>query len=234
MGGRGSYSTSGKNRAASGTAYNFGGAPDRRQDVQDVFKTAGFEEVRGTNRMNTAILGFMANTLYDLEKQYGAIAASDAPIFATFNGTATGAVFYDDLHPSDQVMGVNAQKFQSVGQVKQSGIESERTKWHPKTDGKITSRMAATVTHEYGHMLMNALAAQSGMTSTAFNIMAEREVKRIARRKFKAAPFSSSSRYGREGGAAEYLAEAFQSLHSGKPNAHGKAIGEWLKSHSLR
>ena len=32
----------------------------------------------------------------------------------------------------------------------------------------------------------------------------------------------------------EFFAESFASLHSGRPNAYGKAMGDWLKTHKLK
>ena len=237
MGGRGSNSLSGTgaggSSTASGTATNWGGAPDRRDDIQNLFvDRLGFKEVTGTNRIDTAVLGAYGNALADLEREYGAIAASDSPSFTTFNGTATAAVRYDNMHPERQTMGINAAKMGSMSSYLGTQRESAASGWHARTDGRITSEAAYSITHEYGHMLSNALAARSGVSADVFGVRAQREIGEIARTRYGAAHGSSPSRYGRTN-SAEFFAEAFASARLGAPNAYGKAMNDWLETHRL-
>lgn len=218
---------------ASGTTTNWGGAPDRRDDIQNLFvDRLGFKEVTGTNRINTAVLGAYGNALIGLEREYGAIAASDSPSFTTFNGTATAAVRYDNMHPDRQSMGINATMMGSMSAYLKTQRESSSSGWHAGTDGRITSEAAYSITHEYGHMLSNALAAKSGVSADVFGVHAQREISQIARSKYGATRGSSPSGYGRTS-SAEFFAEAFASARLGAPNAYGKAMNDWLRTHRL-
>lgn len=218
---------------ASGSAYNWGGAPDKRDDIQTLFTDRlGFAEVTGTNNIDTAVLGAYGNALIGLERRYGAIAASDKPSFTTFNGTATAAVRYNPLNPSSQSMGINPAQMGNMSNYLKSQRESAATGWHALTDGKITKVAAYSITHEYGHMLSNALAAKSGMSADGFSIRAWREVDAIAKSKYGAKKGSAPSRYG-ETNRAEFFAEAFASAHGGSPNEYGKAMQDWLKTNRL-
>lgn len=231
MGGRGAYSMSGRSVTSPGM-HNVGGASDRRGDVQELFGRAGFVDVTGTNGIDVAVLGAYAITLADLERQYGAIGASDAPVFTTGNGAAKAAVFYYDDRPADQFMAINSDLMGTIKVNVAGQRDSERDKWHAPTDGRITKLAGYTVTHEYGHMLSNALAAKNGMTASSFSDVAAKEIRAIAKTRYGARPRSQVSKYGAKDNA-EFFAESFASLHSGKPNAFGMAMGDWLRDNTL-
>ena len=91
---------------------------------------------------------------------------------------------------------------------------------------------AYSITHEYGHMLSNALAAKTGMTADGFSLKAYREISTIAMDKYGAKKGTSPSRYGSTS-SAEFFAEAFASAHGGSPNAYGLAMLDWLKTNRL-
>lgn len=238
MGGRGSTSLVFTNEKTGGGLTNIGGAADRRADIQTMFVSElGFEEVSGTNRIPTATLGSYGIVLNELEREYGAIAASEGVVFTTANSrdAATGtlaAIYYNDSQPNNQFMVINSSKLSSTKQALKVQSESESTGWWPSTNGKITRRNGQIITHEYGHMLSNALAAQSGMTGSSFSLKAAQEITSIARSKYGASS-SSPSTYGGTN-AAELFAESFASYRSGNPNAYGKAMGDWLQSNKLR
>lgn len=238
MGGRGTISTSGDRSTQQGVNIsNIGGAPDKRSDIQKSFvDELGFKEVLGTNRIPTATLNSYAIALKGLEKEYGAIAASDNPVFATGNGpignSAIAAVYFNPAHPSDQKMVINSNYLSSTSMNLATLRKGESTGHFSQTDGKITRQNAYAVTHEYGHMLENALASQSGKSLASYESSARSQIRNIAQTKYGAAS-TASSKYGKEN-SAEFFAEAFASLHSGNPDAYGKAMGDWLKSNKLK
>lgn len=213
---------------------NIGGAPDRRKDIQNIFSEIGFTDVTGTNGIDTALLGAYARTLNVLERKYGAISASKNPVFTTGNATngAIAAVMYDGADPSKQIMVINSDY---LGQLKPNLTAqkmSESSGHFTKTDGKITSRAGYAITHEYGHMLHNALASRSSRSSDSFTAKAEKEIRSIAKKKYGATS-GNVSKYGSTN-SKEFFAESFASLNSGSPNPYGKAMGDWLKSNRLK
>ena len=212
--------------------HNLGGASDHREDVRGMFALAGFTDVTGTNGIDTAVLGAYAIALQNLEREYGAIGASENPVFTTGNGSAKAAVFYYDDNPSNQFMAINSDSMGSISKNLSEQRSSELSGWHAQTDGKITSQARYTISHEYGHMLSNALAAKQGMTASSFSTKAANEISSIARSVYGASKGSSVSTYGTHS-AAELFAESFASYTSGSPNAYGKAIGDWLQNNTL-
>lgn len=234
MGGRGAISTAGK-QSTQPNMNNIGGAPDKRSDIQKSFvDELGFKNVTGTNKIPTATLNSYAIALKGLEKEYGAIAASDNPIFTTANSKdgTLAAVMYRPSKPDDQMMVINTGALGSTS-INLSKIRRGEQKGHfSQTDGKITNQNAYAVTHEYGHMLQNALAARSGKNLSSYETNAKKEIEHIAKTKYNAGN-SHVSGYG-QSNAAEFFAESFASLHSGNPNAYGKALGDWLKSNKLK
>lgn len=231
MGGRGAYSMSGRQRT--GSMRNVGGAPDRRSDIQQMFREVGFTDVTGTNGIDAAVLGAYAIALNRLEREYGAISASDSPVFTTGNSTNTkAAVFYYEDRPSNQYMVISSDLMGTISTNVASQRRAVQSGHHAATDGKITSDARYTITHEYGHMLSNALAARSGMNATAFSNRAASEIRSIATSRYGAKRGSSVSDYGRTD-SAEFFAESFASCHSGSPNAFGKAMRDWLKGNRL-
>ena len=231
MGGRGSFSMTGLMKT--GSMHNVGGASDRRADVQQAFREIGFDDVKGTNGIDSAVLGAYAIALNRLEREYGAIRASEAPEFVTGNSkNVKAAVFYEDNAPARQFMAINSDSMGMIGTNVRLQREAERRGFHAVTDGRITSEARYTITHEYGHMLSNALAAKNGMSASAFSDRAAGEIRRIAERKYGASSRDNVSRYG-SSSSAEFFAESFASYHSGRPNAFGGAIGDWLKENRV-
>lgn len=216
-----------------GSMHNVGGASDRRDDVQELFSRIGFGDVTGTNGIDTAVLGAYANALTNLEREYGAIGASDNPIFTTGNSSTTKAmVVYDDANPLSQSLVINSDMMGTISANVRLQRASESTGHHAATDGKITSEAYYTITHEYGHMLSNALAAKNGSTASSFSNRAASEIQRIAASRYGASSDSTVSGYGRTN-SAEFFAESFASYRSGSPNAYGKAMGDWLRRNKL-
>lgn len=236
MGGRGSESMGGGyERDSGGSLSNLGGAPDKRADIQKSFvDELGFSQVLGTNNIPTATLNSYAIALKKLERKYGAIAASENPSFVTGNGDGSGtlaAVYSNPNNPAQQFMAINSNVLGSTHRNLASQASSEASGWAAGTDGKITNRNAYTVVHEYGHMLHNAMAAHSGLSSKGFTQKAKNEIMKIAKSKYNAT--GNVSTYGTTN-SREFFAEAFASYNSGKPNAYGKAMGDWLEKNKLK
>lgn len=224
----------GMGSSASGSLRNLGGASDKREDIQKSFvDELGFEEVLGTNGIPTATLNSYAIALKQLEREYGAIAASEHPRFMTGNSEdgVIAAVYSRLDNPREQFMAINSNVLGSTPRNLETQRRAEQSGHHTATDGKITSRNAYSVTHEYGHMVHNVLAAQSGQASRDYTSRAQSEITAIAVSRYGAK--GSVSHYGTKN-SNEFFAEAFASLHSGSPNAFGLAMGDWLKSHRIR
>ena len=231
MGGRGSFSVTGLQRTAN--MRNVGGASDRRTDVQQAFREIGFSDVKGTNGIETSVLGAYAIALNRLEREYGAVGASDDPKFVTGNSRdVKAAVFYHNDKPSDQFMAINPDMMGMISTNVRLQRSSESQGFHAPTDGRITSEARYAITHEYGHMLSNALAAKNAMTASAFSDRAASEIRQIAERRYGATRSDNVSTYGTTNNA-EFFAESFASHNSGAPNAFGRAMGDWLKDNRL-
>lgn len=216
-------------QSSHGNISHAGGALDARSDVQQSFvNELGFKEVRGTNSIPTATLNSYAIALKGLERKYGAISASENPIFVTgARGNTFAAVVHNPDNPANQFMVINSKVLGSTKVNLKSQASSERDGWSARTNGKITKRNAYTVTHEYGHMVHNVLVSQSGKSHETIS----KEVAFIAKSKYNAK--GSVSRYGSRN-ANEFFAEAFASYNSGSPNAYGKAIGDYLKRNPIK
>lgn len=214
---------------------NVGGSPDSRADIATLGDNAGFVGVLGTDAIGTQSLGLYIQAVGNLERRYGALNAipttlagadfADSRVLAAAGGSSSGAV----LLLGRSAMG-NAAK------AARAQKHMEDAKWSMPTDGRLTSRAKATVTHEYGHLLQNALyqkAVKGGYTGTRQQHAAEvyRTVKNTAKKKYKASS-GSLSRYGRSN-AFEAFAESFASLNGGNPTAFGKALGDYLKTNKL-
>lgn len=233
MGGRGALSVSGWN-SSNGHMSNVGGAPDKREDIQKSFvDELGFKEVTGTNNIPTATLNSYAIALKGLEKEYGAIAASDNPIFTTGNSDTgvLAAVYSNPNNSAQQYMVINSGELGSTSKNLATYRAESKTGYFTKSDGRITNDNAYTVTHEYGHMLHNALAAKVGQSRITYTENAQSEIEAIAKSKYNAK--GNVSGYGTSN-PREFFAESFASLNSGNPNAYGKALGDWLKTHKLK
>lgn len=233
MGGRGSVSMKGR-LVSSGRFHNVGGAVDQREDIQKSFvDELGFKDVLGTNDINTATLNSYAIALKRLEQKYGAIGMSENPIFVTANGNPNyvAAVARSRLNPADQYMIINSNVLGTTRENLREQAASEAARWSARTDKRITSRNAYTVTHEYAHMYHNALAAKRGVSVEQLTAKARRAIIRTANSKYKRAGYQST--YSKTN-PMEFFAEAFANWESGRPDAYGKAMGDWLKKNKLR
>ena len=243
MGGRGSFSMSDGIRRENfkllgistfANPSNVGGAPDSRADINTLGANAGFAKILGTDGIGTQSLGLYIQAIGNLEREYGALKAvptmlagadfSDRAIAAAGGNSQSAVLLLGRSSMSNAAKAAKAQK------------RMEKDNWSMPTDGKLTSQAKATVTHEYGHLLQNALyqkAVKNGYTGTREQhaAAAYRTIKRTAKTKYNASS-NSLSRYGRSN-AYEAFAESFASLNGGNPTAFGKALGDYLKANKL-
>lgn len=243
MGGRGAFSMSrngGKESfkllgvSTSAHPRNVGGSPDSRSDIITLGERAGFTEILGTDDIKTQSLGLYIQAIGKLESKYGALKAvpttlagadfSDRTLAAAGGNSKSAVLLLGRATMGNAATAAKAQK------------SMENSGWTMPTDGKVTSQAKATVTHEYGHLLQNALyqkAVANGYTGTEAQHAAKvfSTIKTTATTKYNASG-SSLSRYGRSN-AHEAFAESFASLNGGNPTAFGKALGDYLKANRL-
>lgn len=243
MGGRGSFSFSdGKKResfkllgvSTQVRPKNVGGSPDSRKDIVTLANMAGFTEVLGTQDIGTQSLGFYIRAIGSLEKEYGALKAVPTTLAgADFSGNTLAAA---GANSKSATLLLGRSPMGSAIRVAKTQTAMEKTNWAMPTDGKLSSRAKATVTHEYGHLLQDALyqkAVAKGYTGTKAQHAAEifKTIKDTAKTKY-GANGKSLSRYGHSN-AYEAFAESFASLNGGNPTAFGKALGDYLKANKL-
>lgn len=242
MGGRGSYSMSnGRTRAkikllgaSSGVrAHNVGGPRDVRKDVSELAKMAGFAGALGTDSIGKQSMSSYMTAIGRLEKEYGAlkavpttVAGADGKGFHAAAATGPGGA---TLILNRASMGNAARHARETARESAAGFKMP-------TNGKLTSNARYTVTHEYGHLLQNALyqkARKSGYNRSQrqFAAKAYRDISRTAAKKYGATG-KSLSKYGKTN-AFEAFAESFASLHSGAPTAYGKAMADYLRKNKL-
>lgn len=218
------------------SGVSFGGVgeetPDSRSDIQRMFvDELGFKDIVNTDDFDTAVLGAQGVRLNELERKYGAIKGSgSARVAAVPDASFIAAVGRDGA--GNQTLIFNISAMGSVSKMNSSQRESEKSNWNMPTSGNAKSLAQYAVTHEYGHMLQNTMyqkALKGGYTASQarFARTQANHILKIATTKYGAKQ-SDVSRYGTKN-TAEFFAEAFAGAHSGKPNAVGKAMREWLK-----
>lgn len=246
MGGRGTISLSGADGyeidiweiyggGAGGGQYN--SDPESRADVLTMFANAGVEFVGGTQDLDSAVLGSVAIQLANLEKQYGAIGASDFVHVGTItdpNGFIA-AVATTDANTS-QLLVLNTSYFDSVSTITATQRKGESSGFFSQTDGSILSSVRYAVTHEYGHMLENSLynnAKANGYSGTSrqYATKVKDQVLSIATSRYGARQSDVSS-YGTNN-SMEFFAEAFTNANLGSSNAIGNALTDWLNDNGL-
>lgn len=224
MGGRGSrYKTIGGG-GRSGNDYAVVELPktkEKRADIRKLFiDELGFKEMYGTNEIPTAQLGALAIELKKHEKVYNVINSENVSFFG-FNKTGTRGLA---IKTNDGLfLGINKKTHTSVNNQRKGIKKEQRSGFKVKTDGRITKDFTQTARHEYGHLLQYQITNKTGKSSTQIR----KEVNTIAKNKYNS-KLNSPSGYGGKN-AAEFFAESFSSMTGGNPNAHGKALSDWLK-----
>ena len=238
MGGRGSRSVSGTGQVVEGRggSVDLEGLmiPDGRSDIQTMFGEIGFKGVYGTDDMDTAVLGAYGIQLNQLERKFGAVSSTNTDVGMTRKADFVAAVSYEPTNPANQTLIFNLADMGSIKNATSQQRESEKAGWSMKTDGSLKSHARYTVTHEYGHILHNALytrARQRGYRGTRDQFVneASKKISDIARGKYGGRKSGGISEYGKTN-SREFFAEAFASSQLGKPNAVGMAMSDWLTS----
>lgn len=135
-------------------ARNVGGAPDSRDGVATLMSQVGFTEVNGTDAIGTQSMSAYAQQLNKLEREFGTInavptvlvGADGSGFYAAAGGIANGAVLM-----------LNRQSAGNAARMAKAHAAEERSGFKMPTNGRLTSQAGYTVTHEYGHLLQNAL-----------------------------------------------------------------------------
>lgn len=235
MGGRGAVSVSGgviivgRGFEGGNDILSLGGNPDKREDVMNAFREIGFSSVDGLSGTDTAVLGAYAMALNRLEREYGAMSViGEIPVLGANTSSTIAAVRYDRLGGKANALILSRNLMGSISKLVESQRYSEGTGFKMPTDGSLLSAARYTVTHEYGHLMHNALAQATGKTETQiFN-----EVKRLAETKYGATN-DDVSEYGKTN-SHEFFAEAFANANSGNPNKVGRAMLDYLESNGIR
>lgn len=249
MGGRGSTSMSGSTRqrikkqvinVGNGKTVSVKGLispqdfePDKRADIQNMFTgELSFDEILGTNDMDTAVLGAYGIQLNNLERKFGAIRNSNASVGAVKDADFAAAVSFNPANPSEQTLIFNTSSMSNIGKVAQSRRYNESIGWSMPTSGSIKDLARYTVTHEYGHLLHNQLYSQAkakGFSGTReqFISSAMSDITYNAVNKYGGTSGSLSG-YGKTN-SREAFAESFANSQLGNPNAMGRAMQDWLR-----
>lgn len=242
MGGRGSYSagnygeidvSDGKEIAVSlrGGAI---GAEETREGIDRMAEMAGLRDIDGTGDIPKGILNAQLQQLQNLEHKYGAIRDDYVEMLAApGDGSPTMALVAYNPASGRQTLVLNESHFMSVGGLRRSIEREVKDKNFMPTDGSLTSSARYVITHEYAHILHNHLynqAKQNGYAGTRKQFVSREwmKIQKIANETYNAKK-ADLSRYGGEN-RREAFAEAFANAHSGKPNAVGKAMLDYLKS----
>lgn len=239
MGGRGSLSYNGHKIRVTATGKKVSGvmvAPDNRADIRNKAQSIGFRDVYNTSSIDSEVMNASLDKLKALEDKYGAIGNSTNIVLNGVNSDAFAYVARGGIHGSNvksQTLNFSLENMGNAndlaGATKKAianGLFSQA-----KTDRKTL--LSYTATHEYGHILENVIYSNSKSSSkktiASFADSAKKGIENIATKKYgynKNKPVTS--KYSNTN-SREFFAEAFANANSGKPNAIGKALNDWVK-----
>lgn len=221
-------SIGGKNVYASGGGGQIyvSKVPETRPDIRTLFiDELGFKELYGTSEIPTAQLASVAIELKKQEKLVHTLAKNDVVLSVTHKSGVKGSAA--DLGAGAMVIFLNPSYHTNVGH-SLSVLQSEQeTKYKTETNGKITKDFTYTARHEYGHLTQFSYMNSTGKSASQIR----NEVQSIAKSKYNAGESAHPSGYGSTN-EYEYFAESFASMTGGRPNAHGKALRDWIKKNS--
>lgn len=205
--------------------------------------------LEGSMSMSAAQLREVAERLVELEKEYDiseigtdAVVALERGLIRDYNGVDLGkdvvAATMSEYESMDQKIIFNGKL--SYNELNDS-IGSMRGTRHimPYDEGRTTPSQYIAA-HEYGHAVQHVLLARTSVDNS-LDARFEQEVHRrkiigYAEKHNGGWPVDAHmSTYGQTS-AAEFFAEAFANAHSGKPNAIGKGMLDFLaemKGHGL-
>lgn len=230
MGGRGSFSSShgGVSSSAGGAGSLYIGSQiETREDIRQLFiNELGFQELYGTNAVDTAQLAALGIQLKKLEKEDHVIANNKVYLTVTNKEGVKGAALL--ARDGSMVIFVNPKSHNSVSGYRQTLKNEQATGFKTLTDGKITNDFSYTARHEYGHLVQFDHTKTTGKSASTIRS----EIRSIAKKRYSD-NMENPSRYGSRN-MYDFFAEGYASLTGGKPNALGKATGEWLQNNGRR
>lgn len=219
IGGKNVYAT------GSGGRIYVSGKPETRSDIRKLFiGELGFKELYGTNEIPTAQLASLAIELKKHESKVHTLANNNVALAVTHKKGVKGAAA--NLGGGNMVMFVNPTYHTSVSGARATLRAEQDSKFKTKTNGKVTKDFTYTARHEFGHLTQFSYTEKTGKSASQIRS----EVQSIAKKKYGAAKSTQPSRYGATN-EYEYFAESYASMTGGKPNAHGKALRDWMKRH---
>ena len=214
------------------------------EEIISALQGLGFSKVDESFFKNTDEILRMSITdqLQILESKFHAIGSSNAPtISANLKGGATASVKSELNNPENQNLSLSVRDFRNNKRhISARRKEVEDFFCMPcDTDDNTLSRYV--ITHEYGHMLENSIAAQDMKgTINTFPRLTERyreQIEKIARTidpdydNNKSGYLSSYAReecsYAHKN--EEFFAECFANSQLGQPNVLGQAMLQWLE-----
>ncbi len=226
MGGRGSFSSSHGGVAQSsngGGSLYISKKTEQRPDIRRMFiNELGFKELYGTEDIPTAQLGAIGNLLRQNERNQHILANNDVYLSITNDPGTKGAAM--QTRDGSMVIFLNPSAHSNVGSYRQTLRSEQRSGFKTQTDGRITNDFAYTARHEYGHLVQYDATRRTGKSPAQIR----NEVQSIAKSRYNASS-ANPSRYGSTN-EREYFAESYASMNSGRPNAHGRALSDWLKT----
>lgn len=236
MGGRGSFSYGGKRISGGDTRIGNGTpglvAPDSRRDVRDAARAAGFRDVYNTSKIDREVMITSLDKVRELEKRYGAIGGSKDIVL---NGVKDDSIAFvsrsGGKESNNQSLNFSLDNMGNAGKLVDMTQKAQGKGWFMPSGTTRKQLLGYTVTHEYGHMVQNVLYSKSKTTlsHSEYASAVRREIKQIATMNYGYRDGSKAiSEYGQKN-AKEFFAEAFANANSGRPNAIGKAMADWLK-----
>lgn len=220
-------SIGGKNVYASGGGRIYvSKIPETRSDIRKLFiEELGFKELYGTNEIPTAQLASVAIELKKQEKLFHTLAKNDVISSVTHKSGVKGSAA--DLGAGAMVMFLNPSYHTNVGYSRSVLRSEQEAKNKTETNKKVTKDFTYTARHEYGYLTQFSYTNSTGKSAPQIRD----EVQSIAKSKYNAGGSADPSGYGALN-AVEYFAESFASMTGGRPNAHGKALRDWIRKNS--
>lgn len=200
--------------------------PETRSDIRKLFiEELGFKELYGTSEIPTAQLASVAIELKKQEKSLHTLAKNDVILSVTHKSGVKGSAA--DLGAGSMVMFLNPSYHTNVGYSRSVLRSEQKAKNKTETNKKVTKDFTYTARHEYGHLTQFSYTNSTGKSASQIRD----EVQSIAKSKYNAGGSANPSGYGALN-AVEYFAESFASMTGGRPNAHGKALRDWIRKNS--
>ena len=195
---------------------------ETRPDIRRLFiDELGFKELYGTGSVPTAQLGALGIQLKKSERLYKTLAKNKVYLSVTNRAGVKGAAA--QMRDGSMVLFVNPSAHASVSGYRASLRGEQASGFKTQTDRRVTNDFSYTARHEYGHLTQFSISNKTGKSAGQI----KNEVQSIAKRKY-GAKSANPSGYG-SANSHEFFAESFASMTGGRPNAYGKALGDWLK-----